>query len=77
MCSDAGNEREESLHISKGETYLLVEFIGKQKVFFRIDNTLGIKDLGHHDRTLHISSYLERRETSTCFVGLPIHQQLQ
>lgn len=33
VCSGSGNEREESLPISKGDVYLPIQFIGQQKHF--------------------------------------------
>lgn len=56
VCSGAGHEREESLHIYKGDMYLPVQFMGQQKVVFRIDNSFAAKDLGHHNGALHINS---------------------
>lgn len=56
ICSGSGHETEESLHISQGDMYLPGQFKGQQKVFFRIDNSFTIKDLGHHSGVLCISS---------------------
>lgn len=51
--------------------YLLVPFIGQQKAFFRIDNARRIKDPGHHNRTLHISSVSRENRNVHLLCGPP------
>lgn len=72
VCSGPGNEGEESLHISKGDMYLFVQFRGQQRAFSRIESTCRIKDPERHNRRPHVGSVSRERRNVLLLCG-PSH----